>query len=185
MVRALLTTVAITLLTTGDALQQPQSRRQALSFLGTGIAGIAGIVAAPDTAKAGGVAKTGPSSVFSGDYDDPQHPGCLRQVKVVGAPLRGNGTRSPYPVMEITGYDAKGGGATCTDRPERSDLWKITGEVRGDAEVKLDFSPKGGPADLPGKWDNDGILFPDGNKWMKVPRGTNDRRPKDMSTLKG
>ena len=34
------------------------------------------------------------------------------------------------------------------------------------------------------KFEDGGIVFPDGNKWIKVPQGTNDRRPADMSTLK-
>jgi len=34
-------------------------------------------------------------------------------------------------------------------------------------QVLIDFSSKGGPKDLLGKWDGDGITFPDGNKWTK------------------
>lgn len=60
-------------------------------------------------------AKTGAASPFTGFYDDPNHPNCLRQVKVVGSPLRGDGSRSAYPVIEVTGYD--GSGNTCTERP--------------------------------------------------------------------
>mmetsp|Transcript_41994 Transcript_41994/g.82338 ORF Transcript_41994/g.82338 Transcript_41994/m.82338 type:complete len:191 (+) Transcript_41994:60-632(+) len=188
MVRVLFT-FASTLLTTSLALQAPdlaparQGRRQALSFIGTSIAGIASVVTNPEIAKAD-KARTGPNSVFQGDYDDPMHPGCLRQVKVVGAPLRGDGTRSSNPVLEITGYDSKGSSGTCTDRPTRSDLWKISGTVKSNEQVLIDFSPKGGPENLVGKWDGGGIVFPDGNKWTKVTGGTNDRRPKDMSTLK-
>lgn len=29
-------------------------------------------------------------------------------------------------------------------------------------QIFVDFSPKGGPKDLIGKWDKDGIVFPDG-----------------------
>ncbi|KAL3941754.1 MAG: hypothetical protein SGBAC_003933 [Bacillariaceae sp.] len=127
--------------------------------------------------------KTGAASPFTGDYDDPNHPGCLRQVKVVGAPLRADGIRPKYPVMEVTGYDGKGEAAMCSDRPTRDDLWKIQGKLLSDSEAIIDFSPKGGPASLKAKYDG-GIIFPDGNKWTKVPFGTNDRRPEDMSTLK-
>jgi hypothetical protein len=85
-----------------------------------GVIGAAGtsLVAAQEANAA--AAKTGASSPFTGFYDDPNHPNCLRQVKVVGAPLRGDGTRSAYPVIEVTGYDGKGNGATCTDRPNVS-----------------------------------------------------------------
>merc|ERR1712127_1093539 len=124
------------------------------------------------------------SSVFTGDYNDPNHPGCLRQVKVVGAPLKGDGTRSAYPVIEVTGYDGKGESAMCSERPSREDLWKVQGKVKSNTAATIDFSSKGGPADMLAQWDQDGIVFPDGNKWKKVAMGTNDRRPKDMSTLK-
>jgi len=116
---------------------------------------------------------------------NPISPGCLRQVKVVGAPIRGDGTRSRFPVIEVVGYDGKGDGKgeKCMDRPTRGDLWKIKGVVKTDTEAQLDFSPKGGPSSLLGKWDGSGIVFPDGNKWTKVSGGTDDRRPADMSTL--
>ena len=94
------------------------NRRQIFGFIG-GACGAA-LVAGEANASA---ARTGASSPFTGFYDDPNHPNCLRQVKVVGAPLRGDGTRSAYPVMEVTGYDGKGNGATCTDRPTVSESW--------------------------------------------------------------
>ncbi|CAJ1938870.1 unnamed protein product [Cylindrotheca closterium] len=145
-------------------------------------AGAAAILAtgAPDAQAA---MKTGAASAFTGDYDDPNHPGCLRQVKVIGAPLRADGTRSKYPVVEVTGYDGKGNGAMCTDRPTRPDLWKIQGKLLSETDAVIDFSPKGGPQNLKASYDN-GIVFPDGNKWTKVTGGTDDRRPEDMSTLK-
>ena len=48
----------------------------------------------------------------------------------------------------------------------------------------VDFSPKGGPEKMAVTYEDGAIVFPDGNKWTKVARGTPDRRPKDMSTLK-
>uniref|UniRef100_A0A7S0GII3 Uncharacterized protein n=1 Tax=Proboscia inermis TaxID=420281 RepID=A0A7S0GII3_9STRA len=182
--------LALMLVGASSALQQPlpqstqKSRRELLSFVGTGIVGVTFAVATPESAFAAQL-KTGSSSVFTGDYEDPQHPGCLRQVKIVGAPLKGDGTRSPVPVVEVTGYDGKGDSGMCKDRPERSDLWKVTGKLLAQDKAVIDFSPKGGPSDLVGKWDAGGIVFPDGNKWIKIEGGTRDRRPKDMSTLKG
>jgi hypothetical protein len=160
-------------------------RRNFFGVVASGITGAVILATGAEEAQAT-PAKTGPASVFTGDYEDPNHPGCLRQVKVVGAPLKGDGTRSPFPVMEITGYDGSGDPKVCTEdnRPTRSDLWKIQGTVKSDTKVFIDFSPKGGPADLVGKWDGDGIVFPDGNKWTKVPLGTKNRFPKDMKTLK-
>lgn len=159
-------------------------RRQAFAgILGAAGAAAAVVLAAPQEANAA-AAKTGAASPFTGDYDDPNHPDCLRQVKVVGAPLRGDGTRSAYPVMEITGYDGKSGGGACTDRPTRADLWKIEGTVKSTTDAVIDFSPKGGPAKLTAKYEDGGIVFPDGNKWTKSLLPTNSRRPADMTTLK-
>ncbi len=157
------------------------NRRQIFGFFG---AGAASFLVSQEANAA--IAKTGLGSPFTGDYNDPNHPDCLRQVKVVGAPLRGDGTRSAFPVIEITGYDGKGNGGatTCTDRPTRADLWKVEGTVRTTNEAFVDFSPKGGPTKMLAKFEDGGIVFPDGNKWVKVPGGTKDRLPEDMSTLK-
>jgi hypothetical protein len=176
---------ATLLLVSASALAPPQptntqNRRQILSSLiGAGIAGVATVVA-PQEASAT-KALTGQGSPFTGDYEDPNHPGCLRQVKVVGAPLRGDGTRSPYPVVEVKGWDGKDG--ICKERPERSEIWAVEGKLKSKEEATIDFSSKGGPANLLGKWDTDGILFPDGNKWAKIPGGAPDRLPADMRTL--
>eukprot|EP00536_Pseudo-nitzschia_multiseries_P005221 jgi/Psemu1/303182/fgenesh1_kg.95_\ len=167
--------------TSSNALTTPTDRRGAFGqLLGAG-AGAFLAAAMPEAANAA-PAKTGTASPFTGDYNDPNHPECLRQVKVVGAPLKGDGTRSPYPVIEVVGYDGKGG-KVCTDRPTRDELWKVTGTVKTNDSAMIDFAPKGGPT-LLAKYEDGGIVFPDGNKWTKVARGTPTRRPKDMSTLK-
>ena len=41
-------------------------------------------------------------------------------------------------------------------------MWKVQGRTRGNTEVLLEFSSKGGPADLVEKWDSDGIIFKKG-----------------------
>jgi hypothetical protein len=158
-------------------------RRGFLAKVGSTIAGAAVLATNAEQAMAAAY-KTGPASPFNGDFDDPNHPGCLRQVKVVGAPLGINGKRSPYPVIEVVGYDGKGDGSMCSDRPTRADLWKIQGKMKNNNEAVIDFSPKGGPSNLLATWDSNGIVFPDGNKWTKIPEGTPARRPEDMRTLK-
>jgi hypothetical protein len=183
----MLMTTALTTnaLAPSSATRSNVERRQMFGILGSVITGAAVMASVPQGANAIPSLKVGPASPFAGDYEDPNHPGCLRQVKVVGAPLRADGTRPNTPVMEITGYDGNGSsGNICTeaDRPTRSDLWKIQGKVKSNSEVAIDFSPKGGPSNLIGTFDGDGIVFPDGNKWTKVP-STNNRRPKDMTTL--
>mmetsp|Transcript_25909 Transcript_25909/g.55136 ORF Transcript_25909/g.55136 Transcript_25909/m.55136 type:complete len:196 (+) Transcript_25909:93-680(+) len=175
---------------TADALVTNQStskhafsdRRAFFGVIG-GAAAAAVAVAAPPAAQAAGAIKTGPSNPFTGDYDDPNHPGCLRQVKVVGAPQKADGSKPLYANVEVVGYDGKGGSKTCTDRPTRDDLWKVTGKTKGKEEAFLDFSSKGGPSNLVATWDGSGIVFPDGNKWTKLTYAPRDRRPKDMSTL--
>lgn len=163
---------------TTDAWTTESSRRQFFGAMGASAAAILAQEANAATAK------TGQASPFTGFYDDPNHPNCLRQVKVVGAPLRADGSRSAYPQMLVTGYDGKGDSAMCTDRPTRADLWKVEGTVKSTTEAYVDFSPKGGPSKLLAKFEDGGIVFPDGNKWVKVAGGTSDRLPADMSTLK-
>ena len=217
-------------------------------------------IAAPQLAGAV-TAKTGLSSQFTGDYNDPLHPECLREVKVVGAKVDAAGRKSRNPTANIVGWDgpvdpnlvrlngevdaaqkalteadaavkaaaaavdaaaeeaveaakvaqktatakaadamAKLESATaardkvasakkaCSGRPEQSDVWKVTGKVaEDDSYIKVDFSPKGGPADVFGRAENFGgemsIVFPDGNRWTKVPGGTPGRRPAELKTL--
>jgi hypothetical protein len=162
---------------------QEVSRRGAFGLIASGAASAAFMLGQPQAASAA-AAKTGAASPFTGDYNDPNHPECLRQVKVVGAPLRADGSRSAYPVIEVTGYDGKGDSKICTDRPTRADLWKVEGTVKSGNSAIIDFSPKGGPSNLVATYEDGGIVFPDGNKWTKVTRGTPNRRPEDMSTLK-
>jgi hypothetical protein len=107
-------------------------------------------------------------------------------VKVIGAPMRGDGTRSKYPVIEVIGWDGDGSaGNMCKGSPTRDQLWKVTGSVKSTNSAVIDFSPKGGPTNLAAVYEDNGIVFPDGNKWTKLPPFAGaDRRPKDMSTLK-
>jgi hypothetical protein len=45
--------------------------------------------------------------------------------------------------------------------------WTLVGSVKED-KIFVDFTPKGGPKDLEGKWEADpvpGIRWPDGNLW--------------------
>merc|ERR1719163_2517891 len=212
-------------------------------------------IAAPQLAGAV-TAKTGLSSQFTGDYNDPLHPECLREVKVVGAKVDAAGRKSRNPTANIVGWDgpvdpnlvrlngevdaaqkalaeadaavktataaeeaaeaakaaqktatakaadamAKLESATaardkvasakkaCSGRPEQSDVWKVAGKVaEDDSYIKVDFSPKGGPADVFGRAETFGgemsIVFPDGNRWTKVPGGTPGRRPAELKTL--
>ena len=85
-------------------------------------------------------ARTGLSSVFTGEYDDPNHPGCLRSVKVVGAKMRPDGLRGK-PLAVIKGLDD-----TCTD-PKLESVWTLEAALSknedGEELIFVDFSPKG------------------------------------------
>ena len=181
-------TIAVLAAASTDALvtNQPKAfasdRRNFFGVIG-GAAAAAVAVASPPAANAANIIKTGPANPFTGDYDDPNHPGCLRQVKVVGAPQKADGSKPLYAVVEVTGYDGKEGEKECKEQPTRADLWRVKGKTKGGDEAFIDFSSKGGPSDLVGKWDGSGIVFPDGNKWTKLKVPSKNRRPKDMSTL--
>lgn len=174
-------TIALLAATSADAFSV-SDRRNFFGAVGGAAAATAVAIGAPESANAAGI-KTGIANPFTGDYDDPNHPGCLRQVKVVGAPMRADGSRPLYAVVEVTGYDGKDGEKICKEKPTRADLWKVVGKTKGGDEAFLDFSVKGGPSDLVGKWDGSGIVFPDGNKWTKLNYAPRDRRPSDMATL--
>ena len=88
------------------------------------------------------------TSVFTGRYTDPFHPGCLRSISVDG------------DLVTITGSDS----------PDGRSPWVITARERDGGQMLVDFSPKGGPKDLLGKYSMIGnrIEWPDGNAWTKI-----------------
>lgn len=110
-------------LDTGRSLD---SRRAVLSK----VFGGAALLAAPQLAGAV-KATTGLSSQFTGDYDDPNHPNCLRTIKVVGAKTGPDGRKSRNPSANIIGWDG----------PADPNLARLNGEVdslqeaMGDAEA--------------------------------------------------
>jgi hypothetical protein len=165
------------------------TRRSILSF--GAVAGSAAALLGADRASAVS-ARTGLSSVFTGEYDDPNHPGCLRSIKVVGGKEGPDGRRRG-PTAVVKGVDDN------CKAPELKDVWSLSGSISksedGDDTIFIDFSPKGthgtsayvlrtccletrvshrtgGPKNLKGTFDTfgsiPGITFPDGNKWTKV-----------------
>merc|ERR1719310_484645 len=103
---------------------------------------------APFTSPAAAVsARSGLSSPFTGEYDDPQHPGCLRSVKIVGGALGPDGRRQKVQAV-IKGVDD----ACSAGRPQLSQVWSVNG-VPGKTEdgvdtLMIDFSSKGGPKSM-------------------------------------
>ena len=99
-----------------------------------------------------------PDSRFAGVYTDPNHPGCRRQIRV------------QIHSAIVTGEDGDPG---CPPKdPSKDSHWRLLGKIISDTEILVDFSSKGGPKDLEGKWcrgcgDHGGISWPDGNTWPK------------------
>lgn len=109
------------------------------------------------------------ASVFEGTYTDPMHPGGTRTITLQGTRV------GPYQLAKIVGGGGEGEPASfelpamVSPAPgKKEDAWQIT----------IDFSPKGGPKDFTGYWDNGGIRFPPtprqiergntgGNRWPK------------------
>jgi len=87
-------------------------------------------------------------SVFVGQYNDPNHPGCLRKISAAGKDIT------------IVGSDEIDG--------TKQWLLKATEDYPG--TIFVDFSPKGGPPDLLGVYNERAaeIKWPDGNAWKKL-----------------
>jgi len=165
------------------------SRRELLAQFVAGAAAVAPLAANAVSAR------TGAASVFTGEYDDPNHPGCLRSIKVVGPKVGVDGRKGRNPVAYVKGVDETTPGTKrCDATPTLEQVWKLEGKVSEQAQldgkesdevptILIDFAPKteGRVGALLGKYDTfggaPGIVFPDGNKWTKVANGTPSRRP--------
>ena len=89
----------------------------------------------------------------SGTYSDPIHPGCFRTVDARAGKVSGvDGTPACGPDAKLTEWEL---GATFAEGKG------------GDVTLLVDFSPKGGPKDLEGKYAKGRISWPDGNSWTK------------------
>lgn len=128
------------------------SRRSVAKVLGA--AGFAAML--PGAATAATTDDPRAAMVFEGKFTDPNHPGGFRAITVVTQ----GASNIPTGRATILGNDEKGAKPFLLEA-------KIDMETK---TIKIDFSPKGGPTDVPGKWDGDGIVFPDGNKWPKVAK---------------
>eukprot|EP00434_Breviolum_minutum_P044409 symbB.v1.2.039662.t1/scaffold6709.1/size16065/2 len=93
---------------------------------------------------------------WQGAYEDPEHPGCKREVRVEG--------------MKVT-IDAAEGKPGCGNG-EKERPWSVSGKLSLAAynEMILDMRSRGGPERLIATWESNGIRFPEGNfagKWIK------------------
>lgn len=97
-------------------------------------------------------------SIFTGSYSDPNHPGCARAIGY-----------EELSTLRVFGADAAGGEGVACDGETDVKWGPLPAKVH-DTEIVVDFSSKGGPANLHGKYDekNDAIVWEDGNSWKKI-----------------
>mmetsp|Transcript_12332 Transcript_12332/g.28264 ORF Transcript_12332/g.28264 Transcript_12332/m.28264 type:complete len:169 (+) Transcript_12332:78-584(+) len=146
---ALLLLVAAAALLAGNAAFAALGRRAALASAASAV-GIAAFDA-PEAAQAKSPGAT--SDAWIGLYSDPMHPGCRREVVV------------DFAGVFIEGADGQPG---CL-KGEKLERWTLPATYTpGSDTLVIDFSPKGGPKDVKGTWDGNGIRFPDGNKWTRL-----------------
>lgn len=86
---------------------------------------------------------------YVGSYSDPNHPGCARTITVAGKDVI------------VAGSDNVDGSAP----------WKLIAKTQADGSLIIDFSPKGGPADLKSVYGGNALSFPafgPDAKWTKL-----------------
>ena len=134
------------------------SSSSSLALKSVAAATAVGLLIAVPTLDAFAASSSSAPSVFVGEYADPKHPGCLRSI--VGD--------AGATTLDVKGTDGTPG---CTNG-EKQRPWSLTGDIvkvpSKQDEILIDFTPKGGPKNLLGKWTGTGILFPDGNEWKKL-----------------
>jgi len=90
---------------------------------------------------------------LSGEYSDPNHPNCIRHIKVAADGIH----------AYVSGTDGNPG----CPQDGSGKAWGLDGTVRPPDTIIVDFSPKGGPKSLEGKRIEAGILWEDQNIWRK------------------
>lgn len=152
------------------------NRRGALA----GAFGAALALAAPLLANADARARY--KSLFQGEYDDPDYPGCWRSIRVTKV-------RNAEVKALLEGVDNR------CDLPVEINLWSLDATLssneQGESFINVDFSERGGQKEAVGKYDlagpgREGIIFSDGSRWAKVKEdgrkntGTPTRRPTNV-----
>ena len=103
-------------------------------------------------------AKSVVGDIFEGRYSDPNHLEGFRVISITGELDIETGLRD--------------GACDGSDRSSTVTSWTLptkAGKGQDESDVIIiDFSPKGGPKDLKGTFEVDGIRWSDGNKWTKV-----------------
>eukprot|EP00435_Cladocopium_sp_Y103_P024186 s3234_g5.t3 len=100
---------------------------------------------------------------WQGAYEDPDHPGCKREVRVEGMKVT---------IDAAEGKPGCGNGEKEISFSQNARPWSVSGKLSLAAynEMILDMRPRGGPERLIATWESNGIRFPEGNfagKWIK------------------
>ena len=137
-----------------DCIKQVLSSFKAIDTDGNGELSKAELQAARGTKGGGKHGKKPRASVpgLEGRYADPNHPGCPRSVNVTAS---GD--------VLVSGADESGA------------PWKLQAQLAGQA-LSVDFSSKGGPANVTATWTGDAIAWADGNTWRKTTAHTECER---------
>mmetsp|Transcript_51169 Transcript_51169/g.111446 ORF Transcript_51169/g.111446 Transcript_51169/m.111446 type:complete len:198 (-) Transcript_51169:105-698(-) len=123
-------------------------------------------------------AATAPSK-WAGKWNDPESPGCRREIV-----MSFDGTKGRLMGSESTGMNPGLTAAEMAREKRLADLkrgcargdtqkfWeaKLSSPAKDSDELLIDLSKSGlpGPGKVVAKWDGDGILFPDGSKWTRT-----------------
>jgi len=101
-------------------------------------------------------------SKLSGFYQDPNH---LKKRSWAGTRM----------ISDAEG-DKASDGLTLIGSDDGSHFWMLKGKYtsRDDGAFVVDFSPKGGPSDLSGKFAGGAIQWSDGNTWTKMTNTNGD-----------
>lgn len=141
-----------------DASLLPLLSRRALFVAAPALLVGAAEAWAEDSGTAAGAPDIG--QIFCGRYSDPNHPGGYREISVLD-----QWTTGGYRLAKVEGGGGRG-------EPPFFKLKAVVGRVEDAGQmvdvIAIDFTPKGGPPNFKGIWDNDGITFlRDRNHWPK------------------
>ncbi|CAE7745428.1 unnamed protein product [Symbiodinium necroappetens] len=124
------------------------------------------------------VAAASAPSKWAGRWDDPDAPGCKREIV-----MNFDGTKGRLTGTESTGMNPGFSAAEMArekrvantrkgcSRGDELKFWeaKLSAAGKDSNELTIDLSKSGipGPKQVVVKWDGSGIVFPDGSKWSR------------------
>ena len=116
-----------------------------------------------------------PLDELEGRYSDPNHPDGFRTVVVSQSTVQETETQRVSEGQSETARERLVTIAGNDNAPSGVE-WTLFGRLRIQADailLTIDFSPKGGPADLVAVFDGSGLQFSDGNRWRRQDAASN------------